>query len=178
MAKKIARFLLLSVLAAVLMTTTVSAHELFSEFTPNPGVNEGVVEFFFDNYELASFIGVSVFNTAGEEIASGVTDAMGRFDFSQFENVGHLIGRYDDEHIRIHVVAERNMYIVGMDFAGTYVPYNQLDQLLRGFVLSRWWLNIFALVIPGGILVASVVFFGVKVNLTKSNKKGGVEQNA
>jgi hypothetical protein len=176
MVKKITRSLLFSVLA-MLLTTTVLAHELWSEFSPNPGVNEGVVEFFFDNYELASFIGVTVFDTGGVQIAAGVTDAMGRFDFSAYENVGHLIGRYDDEHIQIHIVAERTMYIVGMDFAGTYVPYHQLDQLLRGFVLSRWWLNIFVLVIPGGIFAASVVFFGVKVYLTKTDKKGGVGQN-
>jgi hypothetical protein len=176
MVKKITRLLLVSLPAMVLMTTTVLAHDLLSEFSPNPGVNEGVVEFFFDNYEMASFIGVTVFDTAGAQIAGGITDAMGRFDFSTYENVGHLIGRYDDEHIQIHIVAERDMYIVGMNFAGTYVPYNQLDQLLRGFVLSRWWLNIFVLVVPGGIMVASVIFFGAKVYLTKS-EKGGAKQN-
>jgi|GEM_PF-1215720 len=177
MAKKIMYLLLCSVLGLVLLHTKVSAHTLMSEFSPNPGVNEGVVEFFFDNYELASFLEVTVFDTGGVQVAAGFTDGMGRFDFSAFENAGHLIGRYDDEHIQIHVVAERNIYIVGMDFAGTYIPYHQLDQLLRSFVLSRWWLNIFVLVIPGGILVASIVFFVVKVSLAKSNRKGGVEQN-
>jgi len=177
MVKKTTRLLLSCILAMTLLTTTVLAHELLSDFSPNPGINEGVVEFFFDNFELASFLEVTVFDTSGAQIATGFTDVMGRFDFTAFENVGHLIGRYDDEHIQIHIVAERNMYIVGMDFAGTYVPYEQLDELLRSFVLSRWWLNIFVLAIPGGILVASIVFFGVKVHLTKSNKKGGVEQN-
>jgi len=176
MVKKIAGTILCIVLVVIMLGTSVFAHELNSEFSPNPGVNEGVVEFFFDNYELASFIEVRVFNTQGVEIYVGRTDGMGRFDFSSFEHVGHLRGRYDDEHIQIHVVAQGQGYIIGKDFGGTYVPYEQIGDLLSNFVWSRFLLNIFVWAIPGGVLAVSVIFFVVKMRLAKP-KQGG-EQNA
>ena len=151
----------------MLMSTIALAHGTLSEFHPNPGANEGVIRFFFDDDEFMSHVEVTVYDTSGVQIAVSETDARGLFDFSGFENVGHVIARYDAEHIQIHVVAEGGGYIVGQNFGGTYVSHNNLGTLLRNFVLARWWLGIYVLVIPAVIFAASLVFFIV----TRRTKK-------
>lgn len=170
MAKKTARLLICGIAAVVLMATTALAHETMSEFWPNPGVNEGVVEFFFDTTDPMDNVEVTVFDINGEQIATGVTDERGMFDFTAFSNVGHLIARYDAEHIQIHVVAEGGAYIIGKDFGGTYVGYSQLNDLLRSFVLARWWLNIYVIAIPGAIFVVSIAYFVIKKRAKKIQK--------
>ena len=161
------RSLLLYFFAVLLISATVHAHAPMSEFYPNSGVNEGVVRFFFDDDEFMSHVSVTVYDTFGMQIGAGTTDARGHFDFSGFENTGHLIARYDADHIQIHVVAEGGAYIVGQNFAGTYIPHTLLGDLLRSFVVSRWWFGIYVLAIPGVIFALSLVFFIV------SKKKGG-----
>ena len=170
MKKTISLLFCLSV--ALFMGAKVHAHATMSDFYPNPGVNEGVVRFFFDDDEFMSHVYVTVYDTFGVQIGTGATDARGRFDFTRFENAGHLIARYDADHIQIHVVAEGGAYIVGKNFAGTYIPYDQLGALLRGFVVSRWWFGIYVVAIPGGIFALSLVFF-----IITTKKKGG-KQNA
>jgi len=162
MAKKIAHLLSFSIFAMILLTTTVFAHETMSEFWPNPGVNEGVVEFFFDTSDPMYDVEVTVFDLNGEQIAVSRTDERGMLDFTAFSNVGHLIARYDAEHIQIHVVAEGSAYIIGKDFGGTYVSYSQLGELLRSFVLARWWMNIYVIAIPAAIFAVSLIYFIIK----------------
>jgi len=151
--------------------TSVYAHAPMSEFYPNPNVNQGVVRFFFDDDEFMSHVSVTVYDTFGVQIGSGTTDARGQFDFTGFENAGHLIARYDADHIQIHVLAEGGVYIVGKNFGGTYIPYAHLGYLLRSFVVSRWWFGVYVLAIPGGIFALSLVFFII-------TKKRGGKQNA
>ncbi|MCL2224171.1 MAG: hypothetical protein FWB96_04280 [Defluviitaleaceae bacterium] len=153
-----------------IMTSAVFAHDTMSEFYPNPNVNEGVVQFFFDNDELMSNIEVTVYNTAGLRIAEGTTCDKGLFDFTALEAVGHIIARYDAEHIQIHVVAEGGAYIVGQNFGGTYVSHTRLGELMRSFVLARYWLTLYALAIPAVIFVISLVFFIV----VSKKDRGGV----
>ena len=159
--------LLLFLFVTLSVGKAVYAHAPMSDFYPNPGVNEGVVRFFFDDDEFMSDVSVTVYDTFGVQIGTGVTDARGHFDFSGFENVGHLIARYDADHIQIHVVAASGAYIVGKNFGGTYIPYDQLGALLRDIVVSRWWFGIYVLAIPGGIFALSLVFFIV------TKRKGG-----
>jgi len=163
--------LLVCLFAMLIMSKTAHAHATMSEFYPNPNVNEGVVRFFFDDDEFMSHVSVTVYDTFGAQIGSGTTDARGQFDFTGFENAGHLIARYDADHIQIHVVAESGAYIVGKNFAGTYIPYALLGDLLRSIVVSRWWFGIYVLVIPGVIFALSLVFFII-------TKKRGGKQNA
>ena len=158
MRKNLAR-VVVCVLAAMLLGTTAFAHATMSEFYPNPGSSEGVIRFFFDDDEFMSNVEVTVYDTFGTQIAAGVTDAHGHFDFSGLGDVGHVIARYDAEHIQIHVVAEGGGYIIGKGFGGTYVSYSQLNELLRSFVLARWWLGIYVLAIPGAIFAVALIFF-------------------
>ena len=151
--------LLLWLFAVLFVSAAVYAHAPMSDFYPNPGVNEGVVRFFFDDDEFMSDVSVTVYDTFGVHIGTGTTDARGQFDFTGFENVGHLIARYDADHIQIHVVAAGGAYIVGKNFGGTYIPYDQLGALLRSFVVSRWWFGIYVVAIPSGIFALSLVFF-------------------
>ena len=164
---KTASSLAICLFAMLFMTVAVYAHATMSEFYPNPGVNEGVVRFFFDDDEFMSNVTVTVYDIFGAQIATGATDAVGHFDFTGFENAGHLIARYDAEHIQIHVVAEGGAYIVGQNFAGTYIPHEQVGDLLRSFVVSRWWFGIYVIAIPGGVFVLSLICFIV------AKKKGG-----
>jgi len=157
--RKIISLLLLSIVAAIFTATTAYAHATMSEFYPNPNVNEGVVRFFFDDDEFMSHVAITVYDTFGTQIATATTDARGHFDFSGLANVSHVIARYDAEHIQIHSVAVGGAYIVGKSFGGTYVAYAHLGYLLRSFVLARYWLNIFVLVIPAAVFVISLVFF-------------------
>jgi len=159
--------LLVCLFAMLIMSKTAHAHATMSEFYPTPGVNEGVVRFFFDDDEFMSHVSVTVYDTFGGLIGSGTTDARGQFDFSGFENAGHLIARYDADHIQIHVVAEGGAYIVGKNFGGTYIPYALLGDLLRSFVVARWWFGIYALAIPGGIFALALAFFVI------TKKRGG-----
>jgi len=166
---KAASSLLLCLFAALFASAAAYAHAPMSDFYPNPGANEGVVRFFFDDDEFMSHVSVTVYDTFGAQIGAGTTDARGHFDFTGFENVGHLIARYDADHIQIHVVAASGAYIVGKNFGGTYIPYDQLGVLLRGIVVSRWWFGIYALAIPGGIFALSLFFFIA----AKTKKRGG-----
>ena len=163
--------LALYLLAGLVMSAAVYAHATMSEFYPNPGVNQGVVRFFFDDDEFMSGVSVTVYDTSGAQIGTGTTDARGHFDFTGFENAGHLIARYDADHIQIHVLVEGGAYIVGKNFGGTYIPYAHLGYLLRGFVVSRWWFGVYAVAIPGVIFALSLVFF-------ITMKKRGGKQNA
>ena len=163
--------LLLYLVAGLIMSATVYAHATMSEFYPNPAVNQGVVRFFFDDDEFMSHVSVTVYDTFGVQTGTGTTDARGHFDFTRFENAGHLIARYDADHIQIHVLVEGGTYIVGKNFGGTYIPYAHLGYLLRSFVVSRWWFGIYVLVIPGVIFALSLVFFII-------TKKRGGKQNA
>ena len=151
--------LLFGLFVATFMSAVVYAHAPMSEFYPNPGVNEGVVRFFFDDDEFMSYVSVTVYDTFGAQIGAGTTDARGQFDFTGFENAGHLIARYDADHIQIHVLAASGAYIVGKNFGGTYIPYEQLGALLRSFVVSRWWFEIYVVAIPGGIFALSLILF-------------------
>jgi len=157
--RKITCLLLLSLFAAATMTTNVFAHATMSEFYPNPNVNAGVVRFFFDDDEFMSNVAVTVYDTFGAQIATGTTDERGHFDFSALANVGHVIARYDAEHIQIHTVHASGAYIVGKDFGGTYVSYDQLEDLLRSFVLARYWLGVYAVTIPAVIFAVALLFF-------------------
>lgn len=163
--------LFLAIFAAAMMTATAFAHATMSEFYPNPNVNEGVVRFFFDDDEFMSNVAVTVYNTFGEQIATGTTDGRGHFDFSGFANVGHVIARYDAEHIQIHTVAEGGAYIVGKNFGGTYVAYSQLNDLLRSFVLARYWLTVYVIAIPAALFAVSLVFFIVVTRNSKKSKE-------
>ena len=159
--QKVMYTVLFCISAVALSSVTAFAHDTMSEFYPNPGVNEGVILFSFDNNELMSNVRVTVYDTFGEQIATDTTDAAGLFDFSGFDNVGHVIARYDDEHIQIHTVAAGGAYIVGQNFGGTYVSHSQLGELLRSFVLARYWLTVFVILIPAVLFAASLVFFVV-----------------
>ena len=168
---KIASSSAICLFIVLVMGATVYAHATMSEFYPNPGVNEGVVRFFFDDDEFMSDVSVTVYDTFGAQIGTGTTDARGHFDFSGFENAGHLIARYDADHIQIHALVEGGAYIVGKNFGGTYIPYAHLGYLLRSFVVSRWWFGVYVLTIPGVIFALSLVFF-------ITMKKRGGKQNA
>ena len=119
-AEKITRLLLFGAFAAIFMSMGVLAHDTMSEFYPNPDKNEGVIQFFYSNDDLMSNLAVTVYDIYGAEIGVGTTDANGLFDFSGFENAGHIIARADDEHIQIHVVAEGGAYVVGKNFGGKF----------------------------------------------------------
>ena len=164
---KIICALLASLLAMIFMSTAVAAHATLSAFYPNTNVNEGVVRFFFDDDEFMSHVEVRVYDTFGVLITTATTDARGHFDFSGFANAGHLIARYDADHIQIHVVAEGGAYIVGASFGGTYIPYAQLGELLRNIVVSRWWMGIYIVAIPGVLFALALICFAVTM------KKGG-----
>jgi len=77
------------------MSARVHAHATMSDFYPNPGVNKGVVRFFFDDDEFMSNVSVTVYNTFGTQIGARTTHKRGHFNLRGLENVGHLIARYD-----------------------------------------------------------------------------------
>ena len=97
--KKIVRMLLISIFAMIFLSTTVFAHALLTvEIEP------GLIQFIFDDGDAMENAFISVYDESGTEIATGATDSLGRFDYSNYVNARSISAQDLFGHQIYHVL--------------------------------------------------------------------------